>query len=567
MKVLNLAQPSIADMLHELAVRLQPLVWQWHVIRRETAITPAERNTKLARLEREANRAGMVEMHRLLRHLCRQYCSARNVAWEGRFDVQAFEEEVLLLLHERLPQFEPQRGRFSTWLSNHVLQEVFSSLQRRVNPRWGRPAPVTERGRQQRRTALQLARAASAPRGTSSGGDPPPELLEGIADDRSGIGDGLLEQQCREQFLQAVDRLSAADQLLLERIFLRGEVKQDVARSMGRSPGRISQKLGEIKKRLAELLGPDFNDECGDTHFCCDAQCRRSREVEPKSAPGPQSAGAPAASDRRTAEDMAEAIPELLRRSGWTGSAGTVRPCSDPAEQALWDQLMARPVPPRDRRWWYLGAMAAGVGVVLLAGLARIAPTPSPSTVADAPPPPERPATRRPQADPPPKAAPRSPAAPTPRQTRKPQAVAERPAARPRPQNKPSVPPAAPRLPAPLIATGPERVVVRGDTDSTHRDYAATLCKALGELPPLPGADGPTVLEVPLSAAAGQVHLEKAPEVLISGGAEQDAALLGAVEALQAKGLPDWPDGTERTARYLLTFDSTEKQPLDCRPD
>lgn len=101
----------------------------------------------------------------------------------------------------------------------------------------GRPAPVTERGRQQRRTALQLARAASAPRGTSSGGDPPPELLEGIADDRSGIGDGLLEQQCREQFLQAVDRLSAADQLLLERIFLRGEVKQDVARSMGRSPG------------------------------------------------------------------------------------------------------------------------------------------------------------------------------------------------------------------------------------------------------------------------------------------------------------------------------------------
>lgn len=80
MKVLNLAQPSIADMLHELAVRLQPLVWQWHVIRRETAITPAERNTKLARLEREANRAGMVEMHRLLRHLCRQYCSARNVA-------------------------------------------------------------------------------------------------------------------------------------------------------------------------------------------------------------------------------------------------------------------------------------------------------------------------------------------------------------------------------------------------------------------------------------------------------------------------------------------------------
>jgi RNA polymerase sigma factor (sigma-70 family) len=572
-------QPSIADALHELAVRLQPLVRQWHAVRRETAIAFAERAAQLARLEREANRAGMVEMHRLLRHLCRQYCNARNTAHGGCFDVEVFEEEVLLLLHERLPQFEPQRGRFSTWLSHYVLQEAFSSLQRSINPRWGRPAAITERGRLQQQTARQLAQATSASRAVGSGGDPLPDLLEGICAMPSDLGDSLLEQQCHEQFLQAVEQLSEANRLLLERIFLRGEVKQDVARSMGCSPGRISQKLSDIKKRLAELLGPDFNDECGDTSFCRGAQCSHRQGAESGKSPRPQPAGASVAQDLRNTEQLVDAIPELLHRSGWPGVAGAIQPHFNPVEQDRWDQLMAKPVPSQNSEWWYLGAVAAGIAVVLLVSRARLIGSPAPQTLARDPlPPPHS------HVEPQPKTAPHSPilSHTPPPKPQKPTKAGHASTALPRtippqlrkptkavPPSKdtPQVPLSVKRTPAPLIATGPETTVLRGNSDTAARSYGGALCKAIGGLLRQPNAEGPTVLAVQLTVTAGQVRLEKAPEVLLSGGATQDAALLDALQALQTRGLPRWPDSAERTAHFLLTFDNGEQQPLDCRPE
>ncbi|MBC7880652.1 MAG: sigma-70 family RNA polymerase sigma factor [Anaerolineae bacterium] len=586
MRVFNLTretQPSIADALHELAVRLQPLVRQWHAVRRETAIAFAERAAQLARLERAANRVGMVEMHRLLRHLCRQYCNARNTAQGGSFDVEVFEEEVLLLLHERLPQFEPQRGRFSTWLSHYILQEAFSSLQRSVNPRWGRPAAITERGRLQQQTARHLAQATSASRAVGSGGDAPPDLLEGICAVPSDLGETLLEQQCHEQFLQAVEQLSEANRLLLERIFLRSEVKQDVARSMGCSPGRISQKLSDIKKRLAELLGPDFNDECGETSFCCGAQCARRQGAQAGKSPRPQPAGASVAQDLRNTADLIEAIPELLHRSGWPGVTGVIQPCSDPAEQDRWDQLMAKPVPPQNNEWWYLGAIAAGITVVLLASRARLIDSPTPQTLARDPlPPPEHshvePQTKTvphpsilPNIKPPSKS--QKPTQTEPSSTALPNTTPPRQKLRkptkalPPSEDILQVPLSVKRSPAPLIATAPETTVLRGNTDAAARSYAGALCKAVSGLPQQPNAEGPTVLAVQLAVMAGQVHLEKAPEVLLSGGADQDRALLDALQALQTRGLPRWPNGAERTAHFLLTFDNGEQQPLDCRPE
>lgn len=585
MRVFNLTrqtQPSIADALHELAVRLQPLVRQWHAVRRETAIAFAERAAQLARLERAANRAGMVEMHRLLRHLCRQYCNARNTAKGGSFDVEVFEEEVLLLLHERLPQFEPQRGRFSTWLSHYVLQEAFSSLQRRINPRWGRPAAITERGRLQQQTARHLAQATSASRAVGSGGDPPPDLLESIGAGPSDLGDTLLEQQCHEQFLQAVDQLSEANRLLLERIFLRDEVKQDVARSMGCSPGRISQKLSDIKKRLAELLGPDFNDECGDTSFCRGAQCSSRQGVGCGKSSRPQPAGASVAQDLRNDADLVEAIPELLHRSGWPGVTDAIQPCFDPVEEDRWDQLMVKPVPPQNSEWWYLGAIAAGIAVVLLASRARLTDSPPPQTLARDPLPPPEYSHVEPQPKtvprpsilpntPPPKPQKRAQAGHAsttlPRTTPPKQKLRKPTKAAPPSVDALQVPLSVKRTPAPLIATAPETTVLRGNSDTAARSYAGALCKAIGGLLHQPNAEGSTVLAVQLTVTAGQVHLEKAPEVLLSGGTTQDAALLDALQALQTRGLPRWPDSAERTAHFLLTFDSGEQQPLDCRPE
>lgn len=258
------------ESLQALALRLQPLLGERTRLTTDASLVPRERNEGLLKLDREAERLGLKRFNRKLEHLCRAYCFRKGAGVSGKFDTEAFAEDVLLLTYARLSDFDPARANFTTWLGSHILLRVYTTMQRAVDPTWQRPLPTTERGRQEQLTARELSRPRSLDGLTdeSSEAHPPVGLGETIAAIEAGAEVDLLDEQCRERFVQALEGLEEPEKALLTRAYLYGESQKEIAQSLGRTRARVCQRLAAIADKLAALLGEDFEADCGNTAFC-----------------------------------------------------------------------------------------------------------------------------------------------------------------------------------------------------------------------------------------------------------------------------------------------------------
>jgi RNA polymerase sigma factor (sigma-70 family) len=258
------APETTSDALQALALALQPLLREREWVLIERALPAAERARRLGALGRRMRRAGLGEFHRLVERVCRSYCARYGGTVQCRFEVEDFVTEVLTLTCTQLVAFDPKVARFSTWFSTCVLPRVYSDMQRRIDPGWGRPQPKTDSGRLLRREAFNATRSLSLDQ--TFGSDQP--ISERVADPAGCAEKQLLEGQCQESFLQAVCCLGAAEQVLLRRVYVLHEPQKDIADALGVTPAAISLRLKRIYQRLADLLGEPFEAECADTHFC-----------------------------------------------------------------------------------------------------------------------------------------------------------------------------------------------------------------------------------------------------------------------------------------------------------
>ncbi|BAC91382.1 sigma-70 family RNA polymerase sigma factor [Gloeobacter violaceus] len=264
------SRPSLADATHALVLQLQPILRERQRLCADTSIGTERRAQNLRILEREAQRQGLVQLHQRLALICRNYVARKGTGGPECLDIESFVEEVILLTHARLPEFNPDKARFSTWFGSHILRQVYTDMQRRIDPSWQRPEPTTAAGRAERQIARRIARPDSLDRPVrlSAGGDESTSQAELVSVSYPCVEDGLIEEDCRERFVEALEQLGEADKVLLTRLYLLGETQKEIAASLGRTPARISQRLRQICTRLAAALGSGFQEDCIDTQFC-----------------------------------------------------------------------------------------------------------------------------------------------------------------------------------------------------------------------------------------------------------------------------------------------------------
>ncbi|UFP92904.1 sigma-70 family RNA polymerase sigma factor [Gloeobacter morelensis] len=263
---------SLADVTQALALRLQPILRERQRLCADTAIDTERRSRHLRVLERDAQRQGLVQLHQRLALICRNYAARKGTGDSERFDIESFIEEVVLLTHARLPEFDPDKARFSTWFGSHILRQVYTDMQRRIDPSWQRPEPTTAAGRAERQVARRIARPDSLDRPVrlGAGGEESTSQAEliNVSVSYPSAENSLIEEDCRDRFVEALAQLGEADKVLLTRLYLLGETQKEIAASLGRTPARICQRLRLICTRLAAVLGSGFEADCIDTQFC-----------------------------------------------------------------------------------------------------------------------------------------------------------------------------------------------------------------------------------------------------------------------------------------------------------
>ncbi|AGY58261.1 sigma-70 family RNA polymerase sigma factor [Gloeobacter kilaueensis] len=579
---------SKAEQLHQLAVVLQPIERKRQQVVAAAGLSSTEKIQCLGRLEREASRAGLGEFHGVLERLCREFCRRSPAGSHPRFDAELLSEEVKLMVHARLPQFDPERGHFGPWFKVYVLLPVYKRLCSEIDVDWGRRVPQTDGGRVRRwlRRWAHAPLSLDAPVGTTQQDGDLPALGETVASKEGSPENQLLEDQCRERFLRALERLAEAERLLVERVHLRGERQQEVARSVRLTPGRVSQKLKRAAERLAEILGENFEDDCGGTAFC-----RGLSEGRLQPATGP--AGASGTVARAAFE---QALPELVRRSGWQGTVFAPPELAGGPVGELLDELLAGPAP---SQVWASGSRAlqvasAATGAVA-AAWALFVFVPS-----ELQPPLRSPIEHRPQPatagrpfSTPIKSAAKQPIAatssPSPRtvsaassarsaQQSASSATSQTQRSMPRPQDKHGLSiskagtaGASKRVQnfsktetkRPPANTGrlPDRV--REPDDLSIPSDARNLCAALAAAAPVPaGLAGFAVIEATLGADGTPVEGSPSPEIIVSGGEQVDALVLGALQTLLAAGrledLSTRREATLRSGRYRVALEAEQ---------
>ncbi|WP_164929134.1 sigma-70 family RNA polymerase sigma factor [Gloeobacter violaceus] len=511
----------------------------------------------------------------MLDRLCREFCRRSPAGSHPRFDAELLSEEVKLMVHARLPHFDPERGHFGPWFKVYVLLPVYKRLCSEIDADWGRRAPQTQGGRVRRwlKRWVHAPLSLDAPVGDARQDGELPALGETVASGGGGPETQLLEDQCRERFLRALERLAEAERVLIERVHLRGERQQEVARSVGLTPGRVSQKLKRAAGRLAETLEESFEDECGGTAFC-----------RGLSDGGGQAATGSRAAPGTVAQAAFERVfPEMVRRSGWRGTEFAQPESAGGPEGELLNELLAGPAQAGS---WSTGsprAASLATGAVAAAwALFVLAPSefqpvfhppdgrgPQPTT-GDS----RRPASSRAgsPAEHPNSAAsggslrtvaPAFPVRP-PEQTNRhnPIAVKGPQAGRSVPRvednGSPSVPKASPGglAKVPKAVANPDRAGTARvqqppatDTGSLPDEVrnpsgsralpsgAQSVCSALAASAPVPsGLEGFAVIEVTLGVDGTLVEGSHSPQILVSGGEQVDAFVLRSLQTLAAGG-------------------------------
>ncbi len=266
------AKPAtVSDALQTIALQLLPIFQARKRILTDATLSAQERGQRLQSLDRQARLQGLPKFTELLARVC---ASRPQVYSNGHpIDCEEFASQVTLLTLDRIVDYNPEAARFSTWLSRSILPHVYSAMQRQVNPAWGRPAPKTERGEAQRQQVNQLARSYSLDQPLA--GTERTSLAEVTPDRRPSAEAHLLEGQCRDCFLSAIDRLQESERVLLKRVYVHEESQKQIAASLGITSAAISIQLKKVHRKLFELLGTPFQEECADTQFC--ESLRRSK--------------------------------------------------------------------------------------------------------------------------------------------------------------------------------------------------------------------------------------------------------------------------------------------------
>lgn len=263
--------PSAAESLQELALKLQPLLARQEQIR-NVPMPPQVREQRLKELSRELVRAGIADFNRILEGVCCSYCRKHEADIANRFEVQDFVIEVQILTLSRLLQFDPRSAGFSTWFSTCILPRIYTDVQRSLNPAWGRPQPRTAEGRAARQEVYNFANRLSLDQPVTFRGVGPRDSVETTFDRLSALNPsaeaGLLEQQCIDMFVQALQQLGVAERVLLRRLYVQQETQKAIAQSLGLTPAAVNVRLKKTCARLALLLGDAFKEECADTQFC-----------------------------------------------------------------------------------------------------------------------------------------------------------------------------------------------------------------------------------------------------------------------------------------------------------
>ncbi|UFP94466.1 sigma-70 family RNA polymerase sigma factor [Gloeobacter morelensis] len=551
--------PTLGQRLHTLAVQLQPVLRRWRQIACDGSVAAAARRALLRDLDKEARQANRAEFLQLVERLCRGYCSRKKVGSHPAFDLELFVEEVKVLALSRLEEFDPAYP-FHGWFTSYILLPVYKSLGRSVVVTWENRTPRTEQGRFARWQAQQLlsARSMAGPFYAENHQEEYLAMAEWVPDPKALPEDELLEQHCRERFVEALKSLNESEQTLLTRICLRGELQKEVARSVGLTPGRISQKLKHIYEKLARELGEHFRHDCGQTSFCREWQ---SADVLLDSAG--QSAGCEAR--------LARAIPALVRQSGWGGAIhNRGLPVENVQEQALLDALFDQPAAGAafDPRGWLLAA-AVGVAAVVMVGVGEdrprpTAPTPTiaqrnrsaPSELSPALKPQALPPAAR-RAVPPSGASTRPQVHPDGAQRKTPRLPEQLAAAPARPQ-PPQVPAALPE-----VLT---RELPAADTRQA-KAYTERLCASLNaanllEQPP----PGFALLEVVLAVRAGKVELQAdSTRAIDPDDAAQETLWREALRRVAGGELPLWPQAVNATVHYYVSLDVDQRK-WTCQP-
>jgi RNA polymerase sigma factor (sigma-70 family) len=474
-----------------------------------------------------------------------------------------------------LSEYDPAYP-FQCWFTSYILLPVYKSLGRSVVVTWESRVPKTEQGRFMRWQTLQLLSAQSMedPAYASHQEDEYPTMAEIIPDQKGNPEDKVLDQQCRERFVQALQGLSETDQTLLTRIYLKNEMQKEVAQSVGITPGRISQKLKQIYDKLASELGEHFQDDCGQTSFC-QGWCNEKTVNETQTGGSAASAGCHAR--------LVQVIPQLIERSHWNGVILNPYTVDEAEEERLLEELFKQPFTEKTilQRFGWTLPVAAAVMVVVWSGFenrndhqSKIASQKQVPPITQRTQQPTQPVTTKnpPSVKQPAKVQrldtvkssahkatePIKPASPTDSTKHHPQApdlIAITPAHTPQQHSQP----------API----PE-VITRGIPDVAPsippvQVYAEQFCARLNEVIHLSKQPrGFTLLEVSLVVRSGNVELkEDATQVIVSSDPVDDVRK--DLQRLSKEGLPPWPQVTDTTARYYITIDP-EKQNWTCQP-
>lgn len=138
--------------------------------------------------------------------------------------------------------------------AQEVLQDVFLRL-------WEQPGTFEEARGSLRVFLLVMARSRALDRLRRQRMTLPLHDEEGaelpLPDNRPGVVQQSEQAAQREQLRRALDGLSASHQETVQRAFLRGESREDIAQAMGVPVGTVKSRLNYALKYLKRALGEE----------------------------------------------------------------------------------------------------------------------------------------------------------------------------------------------------------------------------------------------------------------------------------------------------------------------
>ena len=132
-------------------------------------------------------------------------------------DMEECVADTFIYLWENPEKYDPRRGSLKTWLS--IVARSKS----------------TDRCR-------ALARNSTVP------------LEEGVWAEQTGLLDGLLARDARQELLEAVSTLEEPDRQVLIRRYEYGQKPREIALALGLSVKQVNNRLYRAKRKLRDLL-------------------------------------------------------------------------------------------------------------------------------------------------------------------------------------------------------------------------------------------------------------------------------------------------------------------------